>query len=218
MAHVSQDEGLCSAFERDEDVHSTTAAAVFDIPIQNVTYDQRRIAKAVNFGLIYGQSAFGLARQIGVDVDDAQEFITRYFDRFPMVKKYMNRMEEEAITHGYVETLMKRRRYFPELASAGYGSANQRQAAQRMAINTPIQGSAADIIKLAMIRLYEMLNKSSLRGKMLLQVHDEIVLEVPEDELQDTQVMIRKAMENAFDLAVPLKVDIEVGSNWLEME
>jgi DNA polymerase-1 len=218
MAHVSQDKGLCGAFDRDEDVHATTAAAVFDIPIEEVTYDLRRIAKAVNFGLIYGQSAFGLARQIGVDVDEAQKFINRYFDRFPLVKKYMNRMEEEAITHGFVETLMKRRRYFPQLSSAGYGSANQRQAAQRMAINTPIQGSAADIIKLAMIRLHEMLNSSPLRGKMLLQVHDEIVLEVPEDELHDTKLMIRQAMENAFDLVVPLKVDIEVGSNWLEME
>jgi DNA polymerase-1 len=217
MAHVSQDEGLCGAFERNEDVHTTTAAAVFELPLDAVTYDLRRMAKAVNFGLIYGQGAFGLARQIGVKVGEAQEFIKRYFERFPLVKKYMNRMEEEATTQGYVETLLNRRRYFPELSSAGFGSVNQRQAAQRMAINTPIQGSAADIIKLAMIRLYRMLNSSPLHARMLLQVHDEIVLEVPENEVDDTKTIIRDAMENAFDLAVPLKVDIEVGSNWLEM-
>ena len=218
MAHVSQDKGLCGAFERDEDVHATTASAVFEVPLDAVSYDLRRIAKAVNFGLIYGQSAFGLARQIGVTVDEAQEFIKRYFDRFPLVKKYMSRMEEEAITNGYVETLLKRRRYFPELSSAGYGSANRRQAAQRMAINTPIQGSAADIIKLAMIRLHNKLENSALQGRMLLQVHDEIVLEVPESEVDDTKLMIRDSMENAFDLAVPLKVDIETGSNWQDME
>lgn len=217
MAHVSQDEGLRGAFARNEDVHATTAAAVYDVPLEAVTYDMRRIAKAVNFGLIYGQSAFGLAGQIGVRVEEAQDFITRYFNRFPLVRTYMNRMEEEASTQGYVETLLKRRRYFPELSVTGYGTANQRQAAQRMAINTPIQGSAADIIKLAMIRLYRMLKSSQLQARMLLQVHDEIVLEVPEAEVDDTEVMIRDAMENAFDLAVPLKVDIEVGSNWQDM-
>ena len=163
MAHVSQDEGLCRAFERDEDVHATTAAAVYDVPLSAVTYDMRRIAKAVNFGLMYGQGAYGLAGQIGVKVDEAQEFITRYFMRFPRVRTYMNRMEEEARTQGYVETLLKRRRYFPELSATGHGTANQRQAAQRMAINTPIQGSAADIIKFAMIRLNRMLTSSRFK-------------------------------------------------------
>ena len=186
--------------------------------LNEVTYDMRRIAKAVNFGLIYGQSAYGLARQISVKVEQAQDFITRYFHRFPRVKEYMNQMENMAATQGYVETLLQRRRYFPQLTSTGYGSANQRQSAQRMAINTPIQGSAADIIKLAMIRLYRMLSGSSLQARMLLQVHDEVVLEVPEEEVGDTTVMIREAMENAFNLAVPLKVDVEVGSNWLEMK
>ena len=127
-------------------------------------------------------------------------------------------MENRGSARGCVETLLQRRRYFPQLTSTGYGSANQRQSAQRMAINTPIQGSAADIIKLAMIRLYRMLSGSSLQARMLLQVHDEVVLEVPEEEVVDTTVTIREAMENAFNLAVPLKVDVEVGSNWLEMK
>lgn len=217
MAHVSQDEGLCGAFERDEDVHATTAAAVFEIPLDEVTYDLRRIAKAVNFGLIYGQSAYGLARQIGVSVDEAQDFISRYFARFPRVKDYMNDVEEQAADQGYVETLLKRRRYFPELSSDRQWSFNQRQAAQRMAINTPIQGSAADIIKLAMIRLHDRLSKTQLQARMLLQVHDEIVLEAPQTEVTQTKSIIREAMENAFELAVPLKVDIEVGTNWQEM-
>jgi DNA polymerase-1 len=217
MAHVSQDEGLCAAFERDEDVHATTAAAVFEIPLDGVTYDQRRIAKAVNFGLIYGQSAYGLARQIGVSVDEAQDFISRYFARFPRVKDYMNDVEEQAANQGYVETLLKRRRYFPELSADRQWSFNQRQAAQRMAINTPIQGSAADIIKLAMIRLHDRLSKTQLQARMLLQVHDEIVLEAPQTEVTQTKSIIREAMEDAFELAVPLKVDIEVGTNWQEM-
>lgn len=218
MAHVSEDPGLIGAFARSEDVHATTAAAVFDVPLAEVTYDMRRIAKAVNFGLIYGQSAYGLSGQIGVSVSKAEEFIQRYFARFPRVRAYMERVQQEAAERGYVETLLHRRRYFPELLPGSNASANQRQAAQRMAINTPIQGTAADIIKLAMLRLHEALRAAGLQARMILQVHDELVLEVPDAELAQAVSLVRESMEQAFALRVPLKVDIETGPNWEEMQ
>lgn len=217
MAHVSKDSGLVEAFKRGEDVHATTASAIYGVPLDEVTYEMRTVAKAVNFGLIYGQSAFGLARQLGLSVDEAQEFINRYFARFPGVHAYMDRIQRDAAEKGYVETLLNRRRYFPELALNSPTSSNQRQAAVRMAINTPIQGSAADIIKLAMIRMDRMLAEAKLRSRMLLQVHDEVVLEVPEDERQATAAVVREAMESAVELDVDLKVDVEVGPNWLDM-
>jgi DNA polymerase I len=217
MAHVSRDRGLIEAFLRGEDIHATTAAAVYGVPLDEVTYEMRSVAKTVNFGLIYGQSAFGLARQLGLTVDEAQQFITRYFERFPGVHEYMERVQVEAAAKGYVETLLSRRRYFPELAPNSPTTVNQRQAAVRMAINTPIQGSAADIIKLAMIRMHRMLAEAKLRSRMLLQVHDEVVLEAPEDELEATREVVREAMEDAFALDVQLKVDVEVGPNWLDM-
>jgi DNA polymerase I len=217
MAHVSKDAGLIEAFLRGEDIHSTTAAAVYGVPLDAVTYEMRTVAKTVNFGLIYGQSAFGLARQLGLSVDEAQQFISRYFERFPGVHAYMERVQREAAATGYVETLLNRRRYFPELAPNSPTTVNQRQAAVRMAINTPIQGSAADIIKLAMIRMHRMLADAKLRSRMLLQVHDEVVLEVPLDELDAATAVVREAMEKAFELDVQLKVDVEVGPNWLDM-
>jgi DNA polymerase-1 len=178
----------------------------------------RSIAKAVNFGLIYGQGAFGLARQINVSVEDARLFIDRYFERFPGVRSYMDQIQADASKKGYVETLLNRRRYFPELAAGSRASSRSRQAAQRMAINTPIQGSAADIIKLAMIRMHERLADQHLMARMLLQVHDEVVLEVPEDELDAATQVVRSTMEDAADLRVPLKVDVETGHNWLDMK
>jgi DNA polymerase-1 len=217
MAHVSEDPALIRAFQRGEDVHATTAAAVFGVPLEQVDYDMRRIAKAVNFGLIYGQSAYGLSRQIGVSVNEAETFIRRYFDRFPRVKAYMERMKKEAIERGYVETLLHRRRYFPELRPGSRASHNRRQAALRMAINTPIQGTAADIIKLAMLRLHRRLREEDLRSRMILQVHDELVLEVPEEERAAVIPVICEAMQDAFDLKVPLSVDVEVGTNWEDM-
>ncbi|MGC9520482.1 MAG: DNA polymerase I [Anaerolineae bacterium] len=217
MAHVSKDSGLVSAFERGEDIHATTAAAIYGVPLDAVSYQMRSVAKAVNFGLIYGQSAFGLARQLGIAVDDAQAFIDRYFERFPGVRAYMEDIQRDAAERGYVETLLNRRRYFPELMNGSRASTRQRQAAVRMAINTPIQGSAADIIKLAMIRMHEVLKERALRARMLLQVHDEVVLEVPEDELDAVAEIVRDTMENAIDLDVPLKVDVETGPNWLDM-
>ncbi len=218
MAHMSGDAGLLAAFRRDEDIHATTAAAVYELPLEEVTYDKRRIAKAVNFGLIYGQGAYGLARQVGIEVSEADGFITRYFARFPGVRAYMDAIQKEATTRGYVETLLHRRRYFPELSSNSTATTMQRQAAARMAINTPIQGSAADILKLAMLRLDRMLKERGLRARMILQVHDELVLETPQDEVEVTIATLREAMGGAFELVVPLKVDVEIGQNWLEMK
>lgn len=217
MAHVSEDPALIGAFQRGEDVHATTAAAVFGVPLEQVDYDMRRIAKAVNFGLIYGQSAYGLSRQIGVSVNEAETFIRRYFQRFPRVKAYMEQMKKEAVERGYVETLLHRRRYFPELRPGSHASHNRRQAALRMAINTPIQGTAADIIKLAMLRLHRRLREEDLRSRMILQVHDELVLEVPEEERDTVIPVICEAMQGAFELKVPLSVDVEVGTNWEDM-
>lgn len=217
MAHVSKDQGLIDAFARDEDIHATTASAVYGVPLAEVTYEQRSIAKAVNFGLIYGQGAFGLARQLGISVTEAEGFISRYFKRFPGVRAYMDQTKLDAAERGYVETLLKRRRYFPELREGSRASSRGRQAAERMAINTPIQGSAADIIKLAMIRMHGRLEDAGLRSRMLLQVHDEVVLEVPEDELAATIALVTETMERAVALDVPLKVDVETGPNWMDM-
>ncbi len=218
MAHISGDENMIAAFLRGEDIHATTAAAIFGVPLEAVSYEQRRIAKAVNFGLIYGQSAYGLARQIGVTPAQAGAFIERYFQRFPGVRAYMHRIQQEATTRGYVETLFHRRRYFPELMAGSRATASQRQAALRMAINAPIQGTAADIIKLAMIRLWERLHEGAKNAAMILQVHDELIVEAGEADVAAVAALIREAMEGAFDLVVPLKVDLEVGPNWEEME
>ncbi len=217
MAHVSGDEGLLAAFARGEDIHATTAAAVYAVPLAEVTSEMRRVAKAVNFGLIYGQGAYGLAAQIGVTPEEADSFIRRYFERFPQARAYMERLQREAEERGYVETLLGRRRYFPELAPGSRLPAQQRQAALRMAINAPIQGTAADLIKLAMLRLRAGLRQAGLRARMILQVHDELVLEAPREEVESVIPLIREAMERAFTLAAPLKVDVEVGPNWEEM-
>ncbi len=216
MAHISGDENLIAAFERGEDIHATTAAAIFGVPLEEVSYEQRRIAKAVNFGLIYGQGAYGLAAQIGVTPAQAEAFIERYFHRFPGVRAYMQRIQREATTRGYVETLLHRRRYFPELEPGSRAPASRRQAALRMAINAPIQGTAADIIKLAMLRLHRRLEGKAAR--MILQVHDELIVEAPQESREETAAIVREAMEGAFKLVVPLKVDLEIGHNWEEME
>lgn len=217
MAHVSQDEGLIKAFGRGEDIHATTAAAIFGVELNEVTYEMRTVAKTVNFGLIFGQSAYGLARELKIGVDEAQAFIARYFERFPGVRTYMHSIQQDVAERGYVETLLKRRRYFPELIRGSQATTVQRQAAVRMAINTPIQGTAADIIKLAMIRMHRMLREAGLKSRMLLQVHDEVVLEVPEEEIDAATQVVCEAMEDAVTLDVPLKVDVELGPNWLDM-
>ncbi len=218
MAHVSGDPALIEAFQRGEDIHTSTAAAIFEVPPDAVTAEMRRQAKAVNFGLIYGQGVYGLASQLGISNSAAEAFINRYFKRFPKVRETMERLEQEAVARGYVTTLLGRRRYFPELAAGAATPAQQRQAALRMAINTPIQGSAADIIKLAMIRLHHYLHATQLETRLILQVHDELVLEAPAHEVEQSVALMRDAMENAYPLAVPLVVDLHIGEHWEEMK
>ena len=215
MAHIAQDPGLLGAFERGEDIHAATAAAVLGVPLDEITKDQRRIAKSVNFGLSYGQSAFGLAQQTGMSREEATQFIKTYFEKYPGVREYIERTKRQAADQGYVETLLGRRRYFPNLATM---RGPERGRAEREAINMPIQGTAADIIKIAMIRLHKMLRERDLRARMLLQVHDELVLEAPDDEVEAVVPLVREVMSGAFELSVPLKVDVEVGKNWLEMK
>jgi DNA polymerase-1 len=218
LAHVSQDPELLDAFARDQDVHARTAAAVYGIDIQDVTKDKRSIAKTVNFGLIYGQSAFGLAQQTGLDFDEAERFIATYFERYPGVRKWLDDTRALAYAQGYVETLLGRRRYFPELQTTRRAYAGRRAAAERQAINAPIQGTAADILKIAMIRLAKELRDRKLQSRMVLQVHDEIVLEVPKDERTEVTRLVCQVMENSYALSVPLKVDAELGENWLDMQ
>jgi DNA polymerase-1 len=218
LAHVSQDAGLLEAFRRDEDIHRTTAAAVYGVPLAEVTYDMRRVAKTANFAMIYGSSAFGLAQQTGLSQDEAAKFMDAYFARFPRVRAYIENTKKQAAGRGYLETLLGRRRYFPELSPKSKVTPGQRRAAERTAINAPIQGSAADIIKIAMIRLHRALRERHFRSRMILQVHDELVLEVPQEEMDAVCPLVIEIMEGAFDLAAPLKVDAEIGPNWLEME
>jgi DNA polymerase-1 len=214
LAHIAEDEGLLQAFANDEDIHAATAAAVLDIPIENVDKYNRRIAKTVNFGLIYGQSAFGLSQTTGMSRDEAISFIDTYFEKYPGVKQYIDDTKALAAEQGYVTTLAGRRRDFSHLAGL---SGPQRARAEREAINMPIQGTAADILKQAMINLHTELKKRSLKTQMLLQVHDELVLEAPEAEVDEAVKLTREVMSSAFELRASLKVDGEVGQNWLEM-
>jgi DNA polymerase-1 len=218
MAHVSQDDGLLSAFARGEDIHASTAAAILNVPLSRVNSDQRRLAKAVNFGLSYGQTAFGLAQATGLTQPEAEAFIRAYFERFPKVREYIDQTKALATRQGYVETLLGRRRYFPELQPGSRAVHNVRQSAERMAINAPIQGTAADIIKIAMIRLSVALRERRLETRMILQVHDELIVEAPDGEVAAAGQLAREVMENAFELQAALKVDLSVGQNWLEME
>lgn len=218
LAHVSGDPGLTAAFQRGEDIHASTAAAILDIPIHQVTAEQRRLAKSVNFGLIYGMSPLGLARQTGLTLAEAENFISQYFGRFPKVREYLERTLAQAKNQGYVETILGRRRYFPVLQSASPAQEQARRRAEREAVNAPIQGSAADIIKLAMLHLHRALHERGLSARMILQVHDELVLEVPQEELPVVTPLVREMMESAYSLRVPLKVDLGVGTNWGEMK
>jgi DNA polymerase-1 len=213
MAHLSGDQTLQNAFSAGLDVHQATAAEVFDCDIDDVTIDQRRSAKAINFGLIYGMSAFGLAKQLNVGRYEAQDYIDLYFARYPGVQNYMDSTRIEAAEQGYVETLMGRRLYLPEINSS---NGMRRQAAERTAINAPMQGTAADIIKLAMIKVDHWLTTNNLKAKVIMQVHDELVLEVPEDEIEVVTTGLKQTMENAMTLDVPLIVDVGIGDNWDE--
>ncbi len=213
MAHLSGDEGLLNAFAKGLDIHKATAAEVFGVELESVTTDQRRSAKAINFGLIYGMSAFGLAKQLGISRKSAQEYIDLYFDRYPGVLKYMDTTKETAKEKGYVETLFGRRLYLPEINAR---NGMRRQAAERTAINAPMQGTAADIIKRAMVLVDQWLSESGLDARMIMQVHDELVLEVVESQLEEVQAGLVEKMSQAADLHVPLLVEAGVGNNWDE--
>jgi DNA polymerase-1 len=213
MAHVSGDPGLTEAFVHDEDIHATTAAKVFGVAADAVTRDMRRKAKEVNFGIMYGIGPFGLANRLGITQGEARDIISRYFERFPGVKRYISDTLERARKTGYVETLLGRRRYIPDIASKNQ---NVRGNAERQAINMPIQGSAADMIKRAMITVHRELAARRLGARLLLQVHDELVLEVPEGEREEVKQLVVERMRDALPLNVPVKVDAGTGTNWLE--
>jgi DNA polymerase-1 len=213
IAALSKDEGMITAFQNNEDIHQATAAKVFDVPLDEVTQAQRSNAKTVNFGIIYGVSAFGLSQQTDLNRNEAKELIDTYYSTYPKLRNYIQDQVDFARDNGYVTTVLGRRRYLKDIYSQ---NAVVRSAAERNAVNAPIQGSAADIIKLAMIAIQKKLDKGSWQSKMLLQVHDELVFDVPKEEVVALQAMIKNEMENAFSLDVPLMVDIGIGSNWLE--
>jgi DNA polymerase-1 len=215
LAHLSQDKSLLDAFRGDEDIHTATAAQVFGVEPSAVTPDMRRVAKTVNFGVIYGMSDYGLEQATGLSREEAAQFIAAYFEKYPGVKKYLESTKEQARKLGYVQTILGRRRSIPEINSS---NRQVREAAERMAINMPVQGTSADIIKVAMINLDREIDKRQLESKMLLQVHDELIFEVPETELEEMRQLVPEIMSTALKLSVPLKVDIKVGKNWGEME
>lgn len=216
VADMSQDKSMLKAFREDRDIHATTAAAIYDIPLEEVSKKQRRQAKAINFGLIYGMSAFGLTRTTDLTLAEAEDFREAYFERFPGVKHYLDGIREQAREEGYVETLFGRRRYFPRLKSTT--NYNVRRRAEREAINAPIQGTAADIMKKAMLEVDEALQGSRLATNILLQVHDELVLESPREEVEETINLVRKTMEGTVALSIPLKTEARFGVNWGELE
>ena len=215
LAHITRDAGLMGAFQRDEDIHAATASKVFNVPLKDVTGDQRRFAKVVNFGLLYGMGEFGLATRADLSRAEAAPIIEQYFAQFPGIQHYLDDTKRSVREKGYVETLLGRRRYIPEIHAA-----NQqiRSAGERMAINAPIQGTAADIMKVGMIRLQERMDKAKVKSRILLQVHDELIFEVPPVELDEMQALVLDVLPKAMDMAVPLKVDLKHGRTWGEME
>ena len=213
LAHMSGDATLIDAFRHGQDVHARTASEVFDVPLAEVTAEQRRRAKAVNFGIVYGLSDFGLARDLGIGRKEAAGYIARYFERYHGVREFLDKTVADAHTNGFVTTLYGRRRDLPAIHSRNF---MQRSFAERMAMNTPIQGTAADLIKIAMIRADEALRKAKVKSRILLQVHDELVLEVVQDEIECVSDILRTAMSGAAELAVPLAVDVHMGKNWAE--
>ncbi len=214
-AHMSEDAAMIAAFKDGQDIHAATAAAIYNLPLSEVDRSQRRHAKAINFGLIYGMSPFGLTRTTDLTLAEAEDFVEAYFQRFPGVKRYLDGMRRTAAEQGYVETLLGRRRYFPVLKTGT--NAVQRARAEREAINAPIQGTAADIMKIAMLAIPPALGKAGLSARMLLQVHDELVFECPQEEAEETSALVRRIMESAFRLKVPLSTEAKAGSDWYEM-
>jgi DNA polymerase-1 len=215
LAHISEDEILIDTFRQGIDIHTRTAAEIFQVPLDQVTADLRYRAKAVNFGIIYGISDFGLARDTGVSRKEAKQYIEKYLSSYPGVRRYMEDIVKFGIEHGYVETILKRRRYLPDLKAR---NKMVQSFARRMALNTPIQGSSADIIKLAMINIYEELQARQLQARLVLQVHDDLILEVPRQEVEQVVALLKDKMEHACTLKVPLEVSVKVGPNWYDME
>jgi len=215
LAHLSQDQGLVRAFQQDEDIHAATAAQLFNVDRSQVTADMRRLAKTVNFGVIYGMSEYGLEQATELSREEAARFIAAYFAKYPRVKEYLEATKKQARENGCVQTILGRRRFIPEIDSP---NRQVREAAERMAINMPVQGTSADIIKVAMINLDREMNKKQLKSKMLLQVHDELVLEVPDEEMKTINELVPQVMSSAIQLNVPLKVDTKQGQNWGGME
>ena len=215
LAHLSKDPKLIEAFFRDEDIHTKTASEIFNIPKDEVTPAMRNKAKAVNFGIIYGISDYGLSRDLNIPRKEAKEYIDNYLENYKMVSKYMEDIIEIGKKKGYVKTILNRRRYVPELKSKNF---NVRSFGERIAMNTPIQGSAADIIKVAMVKIYKELRNRNLRSKLILQVHDELIIETHKDELDEVKQLMKDTMENAIKLDVPLKVEIGIGDNWYEIQ
>ena len=213
FASLSNTENLIEAFKNDQDIHTKTASDIFGVPMEEVTKDMRRTAKAVNFGIVYGISSFGLADDLGIDFRDAKKFIDNYLATYPGIVDFMEELKNNAYRDGYVKTLMGRKRVIEELSSKNYMI---RQGGERMALNTPIQGTAADILKKAMVEIYDEFNKRGLKSKMLLQVHDELVFNVVKEELDEVKGIVKNIMENTYQLKVPLKVDIEYGKDWSE--
>ena len=214
LAHISGDENLINAFKNNLDIHRHTASLIFNMKEEDVPGAMRDMAKRVNFGIVYGMSPYGLSKDMGIDVGQAEEFINSYFQRYPGVKRYMESQVEKARSCGYVTTILERRRFIFDINSE---SPNIRQSAERVAINTPIQGSSADLLKLAMLEIDKYIREDNLKTKMVLQVHDELVFEVPETEIDVVQEMVIEKMEGAARLKVPIKVEVKVGNNWAEI-
>jgi DNA polymerase-1 len=215
LAHLSGDENLIDAFKKEQDIHTRTASEIFNVSLDAVTRTQRGQAKAINFGLIYGKQAFSLGKDLGISRNEAQDYIDRYFSRYPKVQAYMENVKSLAKEVGYVTTIWGRRRYIPEMNSR---NAMLVQAGERMALNTPIQGSAADIIKLAMIKVYNRLKAERLEAKLILQVHDELIIDTPQNEHERVERLIKEEMEGAAKLFVPLTVDVNTGMSWYDVK
>ena len=215
LAHLCGDKGLVEAFLEEEDIHSATSSLMYDVPIDQVTADMRRIAKVLNFGVVYGLSAFGIAQQTEFSPEEGQRFIETYFSKYPGIQRYIESTKEQARENGYVSTLLGRRRYIPDINASNY---NVRQAAQRAAVNMPIQGGAADIMKLAMIAMHRRMLEAGLRARMLLQVHDELVFEVPTDEVHALREIVYREMPHALSLTIPMKVEVKTGYSWGSLE
>jgi DNA polymerase-1 len=211
MAHLSRDEALIEAFNSGADFHAATASSVFGVPVEQVVAEQRRRIKAMNYGLAYGLSAYGLAQQLGITPVEATVLMEEYFSRFGGVRDYLHKVMAQARQDGYTQTILGRRRYLPDLVS---DNRQRREMAERMALNAPIQGSAADIIKVAMLRVDRALRASGLRSRMLLQVHDELVFEVGPGERADLEALVRREMGAAYPLSVPMEVSVGVGRDW----